>query len=312
MPLPTFSGVLVPVVTPYDAELRPDTARFVDHCKRLLDAGADGLAVFGTTSEANSLSLKERLSLLDALVEGGVPAAKLMPGAGACALPDVVDMMRAAGRHGCGGVLLLPPFYYKIATDDGLFDFTAAAIERAASPNLPIYLYHIPPVAQVGWSHALIRRLIDAFPDTIVGIKDSSGDWSHTHSLITAFPGFAVFPGSESFLLQGLRAGSAGCISASANVNVTGIRRVIDAFAAGGGDAEQARATAARKVIEGFPVIPALKALIAADTGNEDWLRVRPPFRQIAPQKARELLSALTAIGFDVGGPGVLQDKASG
>jgi 4-hydroxy-tetrahydrodipicolinate synthase len=310
MSRPTFSGVLVPVVTPFAADLAPDTGRFIAHCKRLLAAGADGLAIFGTTSEANSLSLKERLTLLDALVDAGVPAAKLMPGAGATALPDAVDLMRAAGRHGCGGVLLLPPFYYKVATDDGLFDFTAAAIERAASPDLSVYLYHIPPVAQVGWSHALIRRLIDAFPRTIVGLKDSSGDWSHTQSLITSFPGFAVFPGSESFLLQGLRLGGAGCISATANINVEGIRRVIDAHAAGGGEPEQARATAARKIIEGFPVIPALKALIAADTGESDWARVRPPFRALGADRAEQLIVALSSAGFALNGPGVLKDTA--
>lgn len=307
MPAAAFSGVLVPVVTPFSADLAPDSRRFVAHCQRLLAAGADGLAIFGTTSEANSLSLRERLKLLEELMKAGVPASRLMPGGGACSITDSIELISEMARLGCGGTLLLPPFYYKAVTEDGLFDFTATVIERVGQ-DFPVYLYHIPPVAQVGWSHALIARLIEAFPGTIKGIKDSSGDWSHTESLIKTFPQLAIFPGSESFLLQGLRAGGAGCISASANVNVAGIRQVIEAHAAGGGDAEQARASLARKIIEGFPVVPALKALIAADTQDAEWARVRPPFRPLPTEKARELLGLLKDAGFGVGGPGVLRD----
>src|SRR5690606_25252242 len=175
-----FRGVLVPVVTPFDAKLRPDAGRFTRLCRHLLDEGADGLAVFGTTSEANSMSAAERMALLEWLVEKGIPAGRLMPGTGACSLTEAAQLARHAVEHGCGGVLMLPPFYYKGVSDDGLFAFFSEVIQRVGSGDLRIYLYHIPPVAQVGFGHDLIERLVKAYPDTVVGIKDSSGDWSNT------------------------------------------------------------------------------------------------------------------------------------
>src|SRR5918911_1426335 len=144
-----FSGVLVPVLTPFGRDLKPDSGRFVALCKGLLAAGADGLAVFGTTSEANSMSAAERRELLETLVEAGVPAAKLMPGNGASALSEAADNARHALKLGCGGVLMLPPFYYKGVSDDGLFRSFAEVIERVGESGLRVYLYHIPPVSNV-------------------------------------------------------------------------------------------------------------------------------------------------------------------
>ena len=223
-----FSGVLVPVLTPFTAAGEPDPVRFVSFCRFLLDQGADGLAIFGTTSEANSMSAGERMTLLDRLVAAGVPPAKLMPGAGACSITEAATLIRHAVGHGCGGALMLPPFYYKGMSDDGLYAFISGVIERVGSAALRLFLYHIPPVAQVPFSLDLVGRLIKAYPTTVVGLKDSSGDWSNTAALLDAFPGFAVFPGSEVFLLDGLRKGGAGCITATGNVNVPGIRKVYE------------------------------------------------------------------------------------
>ena len=228
MPSQPFTGVLVPVLTPFTAAGEPDKARFTGFCRWLLDQGADGLAIFGTTSEANSMSAGERMALLDGLVAAGVPAAKLMPGTGACSMTEAVTLMRHAVGHGCGGVLMLPPFYYKGMPEDGIFAFIAGVIDKVASPALKVYLYHIPPMAVVGFSLNLVGRLIEAYPETVVGLKDSSGDWSNTAALLDRFPGFAVFPGSETFLLDALRKGGAGCITASGNVNVPGIRKVYE------------------------------------------------------------------------------------
>src|SRR5271155_2973099 len=226
MPSQPFAGVLVPVLTPFTAAGEPDAGRFIAFCRWLLDEGADGLAIFGTTSEANSMSAAERMELLDRLVAAGIPAAKLMPGAGACSMTEAAGLIRHAVGHCVGGVLLLPPFYYKGMDDDGLFAFFAGVIDRVGSPALRVFLYHIPPQTVLGLSLDLVGRLIKAFPDTVVGLKDSSGDWNNTKALLERFPSFAVFPGSEVFLLDGLRAGAVGCITATGNVNVTGIRKV--------------------------------------------------------------------------------------
>src|SRR5262249_9231341 len=253
MPSQPFSGVLVPVLTPFTPSGEPDAGRFVAFCRWLLDQGAGGLAIFGTTSEANSMSPGERMALLDHLIEAGIPAQKLMPGTGACAMTDAAELVRHALGHGCGGILMLPPFYYKPVGDDGIFAFISGVIDRVGSAGLRLLLYHIPPVAQVGFSLDLVGRLIKAYPETVVGLKDSSGDWSNTAALLERFPGFAVFPGSEIFLLDALRKGGAGCITASGNVNVPGIKKVYDDWRGPRADALQAEITTLRKALQAYP-----------------------------------------------------------
>src|SRR5437763_7453885 len=221
--MPTLArarGVLAPVVTPFTADLRPDPARFVAHCRWLLEQDV-GLAVFGANSEANSLTVPEKLALLDALADAGLSGERMMPGTGCCAVPDTVELTRRAVQQGCAGVLMLPPFYYKGVSDDGLFASYAEVIERVGDDRLRIYLYHIPPVSQVAISLPLIERLLARYPGTVAGIKDSSGDWNNTRAMLQRFTpqNFDIFAGSETILLATLRAGGAGCISATANVN---------------------------------------------------------------------------------------------
>ena len=293
-----FAGVWPPVVTPCDEDLAPDRVAFAAHCRRLLEQGADGLAVFGTTSEANSLSADERMALLDALAEDGIDPATLMPGTGCCAFPDTVRLTRHALGAGCGGVLMLPPFYYKGVSDDGVFASIAEPIERIGDARLRVYLYHIPPVAGVGFSLDVVGRLIQAYPQTVVGLKDSSGDWSNTEALIRAFPGFAVFSGSEVFLLANLRAGGAGCITATGNVNLANIRGLYARWKAPEADALQAEITALRETVQAWPMIPALKAILAARTGAPGWARVRPPLAALDAAEAAALAEALAGRGF--------------
>jgi 4-hydroxy-tetrahydrodipicolinate synthase len=246
----TIRGVLSPVVTPFLRDLSPDTGRFVRHCKWLLANGCSGLAVFGTNSEANSLSLDERMRLLESLVEGGVPPEKLMPGTGCSALPDSVRLTAQAVELGCAGVLMLPPFYYKGVSDEGLYNSYGEVIQRVGNARLRIYLYHIPSVSGVPITLGLIERLLSTYPQTIAGIKDSSNDWSHTQKLLDAFRGidFGVFAGSETFLLQNMRAGGAGCIAAGANVNPHGIDAVFRNWQAPG-----APCTARCRLARGLP-----------------------------------------------------------
>ena len=288
-----FSGVIAPVLTPFDSDGLPDEEAFVAHAKWLLDDGCAGLAPFGTTSEANSLGIDERLGLLDALVEEGVDPAVLMPGTGTCSVSDTVELTSEALEHGCGGMLMLPPFYYKAIDDEGLFRYFADVIERVGDDRLRVYLYHIPPVAVVGFSLDLIGRLIDEFPGVVVGLKDSSGDWSNTEAILKAFPGFRVFPGSETFLLDGLRAGAVGCISATANVSARAIAEVYDRWQTPAADELQAGISSLRAAMQAYPMVPLLKTLIAHYRNEPDWARVRPPFMPLDEAKAQQAIREL-------------------
>ena len=296
-----FRGVLVPVLTPFTASGEPDAGRFTAFCWWLLDQGAGGLAIFGTTSEANSMSPGERMALLDRLIEAGIPPGKLMPGTGACAMTDAVELVRHAVGHGCGGVLMLPPFYYKPVSDDGIFAFVAGVINKVGSAALRVYLYHIPPVAVVGYSLDLVGRFIKAYPQTVVGLKDSSGDWNNTAALLDRYPGFAVFPGSEVFLLDALRKGGAGCITATGNINVPGIAKLYANWEGPQADALQAEITTMRKTMQAYPMVPALKRVVAHFHNDPGWAAVRPPLLPLNEAQSAALIADLAKIGFTLG-----------
>lgn len=286
-----LEGLWPPVSTPFSSDGAVDAKRLVEHSRTLLDDGATGLAILGTTSEANSLTLGERRRVIDAHVEAGIPAAKLLPGTGACAIGDAVELTRHAGEIGAAGVLLLPPFYYKKVSDEGLFAFVAEVIERVGARAPRIMLYHIPQMAGLGWSIPLVRRLRETFPEIVVGMKDSSGDYAHTKSMIDAFPGFAVFPGAEVYLLKALADGAVGCISASANINARGISELIAHWREPDAPARQEALNAIRKAVESRVMIAALKVVLAARYRDKAWLRVRPPLLALDAAARAELLA---------------------
>jgi 4-hydroxy-tetrahydrodipicolinate synthase len=306
-------GVLAPAVTPFKPDLSFDRERFISHCQWLLSKNC-GLAVFGTTSEANSLSAKERMILLDALVGARVDPSRMMPGTGCCSIIETVDLTAHAIRHGCAGVLMLPPFYYKDVSEEGLYRYFSEVVQRVGDSRLKIYLYHIPPVAIVGVTPKLVERLLKAYPSAIAGMKDSSGDWNNTKTFLDAFSkdGFDVFVGSESFLLANMRNGGAGTISAAANVNPAAIYELYSksavapkAFGAISADLDlealQARLDIVRQVFANkqFPsMIAAVKEAIAIYTNDPEWSRLRPPLIELTTQQTKLLAAELRAIGF--------------
>ena len=296
-------GVLAPVLTPFNDALEPDPRRFIAHCRWLVDNKA-GLAIFGTNSEAASISVPERLALTEALVEAGIPAARMMPGAGTCALPDAVELSRHASQLGAAGLLILPPFFFKGVSDDGAFAYYSEIIERVGSGCAPIYLYHIPQFTCVPITLDLIERLLKRYPTVIAGAKDSSGDWANTKTMIDNFAasGFDVFPASESFLSAAMPIGAAGCISATVNMNPAGIHRVYESWNSAAGPALQAKADAVRKVFQGGYMIPAMKHALAAHSGDAQWRRVRPPLVELDAAVARTVSAELKAADFDMTG----------
>ena len=297
-------GVLSPVVTPFKADLSPDTERFIAHCRWLLSQNC-GLAVFGTNSEANSLAAEERSMLLDALIASGVDASRMMPGTGCCSITETVKLTSQAVKHGCAGVLMLPPFYYKGVTEEGLYRHFSEVVQRVGDTRLKIYLYHIPPVAVVGITPGLVERLLKAYPSAIAGMKDSSGDWNNTKTFLDAFAkqGFDIFPGSESFLLAGMRNGGAGCISATANVNPAAIAKLCVEWKNADADAQQEKLNVTRDAFgKKYLMIGALKQGIAIYANDPAWAKVRPPLVELTSAQAKALEAELMAIGFAMPG----------
>jgi len=317
-------GVLAPVVTPFKADLAPDSQRFIAHCKWLLSRNC-GLAVFGTNSEANSLSMEERAMLLDELVAAGVDPSRMMPGTGCCSIMETVKLTAQAAGRGCTGVLMLPPFYYKDVSEEGLYRYFSEVVQRVGDARLKIYLYHIPPVAVVGITTGLVERLLAAYPNAIAGMKDSSGDWNNTKTFLDAFAiragratstagaarTFDVFVGSESFLLSNMRNGGVGTISATANVNPAAIHKLYRQWNTvddtNDADQQQSKLTVVREVFSNrkFPsMIAALKQAIAIYADDPAWRTVRPPLVELTPEQAKTLAAELKAIGFTMPGIG--------
>ena len=322
--------MLAPVVTPFKPDLTPDRERFIRHCQWLLSQNC-GLAPFGTTSEANSMSIDERISLLDALVAAGIDPARMMPGTGCCSMTETVALTALAVKHGCAGVLMLPPFYYKDVSEEGLYRHFSEVVQHVGDARLRIYLYHIPPVAVVGITPKLVERLLKACPNVIAGMKDSSGDWNNTKTFLDAFAegscpsgsDFDVFVGSETFLLANMRNGGAGTISATANVNPAAIHELYqkssgvcakrrgDTKALGTSasttdlDVLQVRLNVVREVFSSrkFPsMIASIKQAIAIYANDPEWTRVRPPLVELTTAQAKLLVEELKQIDFAING----------
>ena len=294
----SFAGLWPAIATPFHENGDINYPRLIEHGEALFEEGVTGLTVLGTTSEANSLTLAERLETMDRLVEGDIPPQRLIPGTGACAIDDAVALTRRAGELGMAGVLLLPPFYYKDVAEDGLFEFVARVIERAGPRVPPILLYHIPPVAIVGWSHNLIARLLIAFPGIVRGMKDSSGKIEHTTEMLDRFPSFEVLPGSESYLLAAFGKGAHGCISASANVNAKAIVELIRNPDDPNAAELQASLNKVRQAVQARGLIPSIKAVLAARYRDNNWLNVRPPLMKISAAAATALRVDIAEIGL--------------
>jgi 4-hydroxy-tetrahydrodipicolinate synthase len=290
------TGIWPPAATPFREDYSIDMERYLAFCHQLLRDGAHGLAVLGTTSEANSLDFDERRQALEKLIASGINPSQLLPGTGAASFGDAVKLTAHAAELGVRGSLLLPPFYYKGVSDDGLFEFVSEVVKRVNSKRLRLYLYNFPQQTGLVWSPALIAKLRGAFPEVIVGIKDSSGDANYLNTLLDQFPGFAIFPSSESLMVDALGKGAAGCISATANTHVKEIRALYDGWRSAEAGAMNQRASAIRSLIASYPLIAAVKATLADQHKHRGWHRLRPPLTPLTEQQVADLREKLSAL----------------
>ena len=300
MPRPSpLPGIWPALLTPLTGALDVDHARFAAHARTLLDAGCGGVTPFGTTGEGTAFSVDERRAAVDALVDGGVPGHRILVSTSCAALPDTLALTRHAVSIGAWGCLVLPPFFMKGVPDDGIVDAYRWLIDRVADPRLKLMLYHIPQVAGVGLSTAVVQRLAALYPDTIVGIKDSQCELAHSLALADAvMPGLTVHVGNEPDLPALGRRGSTGAVSGLANFMPRTVRRLVLQPDDAATPAALARVQQLLGLLGGYALIPALKAIMAADSGHDGWRRVRPPLVALDATAAAALRECLAPLAL--------------
>lgn len=298
-----MKGIYAAIITPVDARGEIDTARLAAHARWLLAHGCHGIGLFGTTGEANSFTVAERRAALEALLAAGIPGEQIILGVGCCALGDTLALARHGLAVGVRRQLALPPFFYKNVSEEGVFRAFAEFVERLADPSLELYLYHFPQMTAVPITARTIARLGERFPGILRGIKDSSADWPHTRGLIAEFEGLSIYSGADGHLLDNLRAGGAGTISAAANLACALSRRVFEAFCRGDqevAEREMRQLGAVRAALARHPLIPAVKGVIADVLDDPAWARVRPPLIELEPAAARALRRELEGLGLEL------------
>ena len=297
-----IKGLISPILSPFDDNLSFNHEMYKVLAEDLLSSGCAGLAPFGTTGEALSLSNAERINALEYLIKSGIPANKLIPGTGLCNFPDTVNLCRNAIEMGCHGVMTLPAFYYKGVTDSGLFEYFKRLIDEINDPNLKIYLYHIPQVSGVSLSIDLVTKLKNLYPDIIMGIKDSSDNWDNTVQLLQ-IEGLVVYPGAELPVIEAIKLGGLGCISATANFNPENIAQVISlCHEKKWSEAERLHEDVkkVRYLFQDYSAIPAQKSMLAVKYNDTRWRNIRPPLIQISEDKEKELMKELRSLGFNI------------
>ncbi len=290
----TLRGVVAPILTPFNDDFSVANDLYVAHAQWLFEQGCAGIVPFGTTGEALSVGIDERIAAIRTLIDGGIDPARMLPGSGLSNIADTARLSRACLDMGCSGVLTLPPFYYKDVSEDGLYVYFEQLVAAIGS-DARIYLYHIPPIAVVGVPPSLAARLHADFPGQIVGIKDSSGDWENTRTLLDV-DGLTVYPGSELPLLDALALGAPGCISATANLNARDIARVVELYDQGDIAAAEALHETVKRFrlkMQNYGPIPAQKRLLAISTGDARWANVRPPLTPMPEDTGQKLAAVL-------------------
>ena len=286
-------GVIAATATPVDADYRPDLPRLLRHCRALLDGGCDAINLLGTTGEATAFSVEQRLAVMRAVAEAGLPLERFMVGTGVSALEDTVRLTRAACELGFAGALVLPPFFYPDVPADGLLAYVSELVHRVDHPKLAIYLYHIPQNTKVPWPVEVVVRLRERHGAALVGLKDSAGDLAYARAIAKAVADFDVFPSSEAALVNAHADGFAGCISATANLTAPFAQAAWSAQRTPAGAAAVKKAGELRVLVARHPLIAAVKAALAARYHDASWARVCLPLQPLAAEAAASLCEAL-------------------
>jgi len=297
-----LNGVYTASLTPLTASFEPNIPALVRHAQWLLESGSDGVALLGSTGEANSLTLEQRLSIIEQTARE-LPPDRLMLGTGSCALQDSVRLTKASVDAGVFSVLVIPPFYYKPQSDESVLRFYSELISSVDEPRLRIIFYNFPKLSGYNFSVKILQELKQRFGDIAAGIKDSSGEWKNMLGIVQNIPDFMVYTGTETLLLDILKKGGAGCITATANLIAPECQRVYQAWRNNKQKvAEQAQInlTDLRKTLENYPLVSELKSLFASKTNAEEWENMLPPFAPILDKQVEELTEQIKGLGLDL------------
>lgn len=290
---PRLKGVIAAVPTPVTPEGEPDLERFLQHAAWALDNGCDALNVLGTTGEATSFSAGQRKNVMRAAISG-LDRSRLMVGTGTPDLKTSVELTRFAYEIGFAAALVLPPYYYKGVSEEGLFTWFDALVSATADTPINIYLYNFPQMTGIRFSPGLVARLAQTFPERIIGAKDSSGDLDYAREL-ARIPGFDVFPSNEAALARVDQDGYAGCISATVNVAPALSARLWK-------DRTNAKllkeASAVRAMTSAKPLIPAVKYLVGRIHGDAAFERLVPPHFPLTDEDKNELRQQTEGASF--------------
>ena len=296
------NGVYAASLTPLTSKLEPNISKLIDHVSWLIESGADGVALLGSTGEANSLTIEQRLNIIK---KSGIslPQEKIIIGTGCCALQDTIKLTKASIDSGFFSVLVLPPFYYKPQSDESIFRYFSKLISTVNEQKLRIIFYNFPMLSGYNFNTKILKSLKKEFGKIVSGIKDSSSEWLNIIKLVESVPDFKVYAGTETFLLDTLNIGGSGCISASANLTVKECQKVYQAWKSEkpkiAKDAQN-KLSILRKILENYPFISELKSIFANKSDSENWVNMLPPFNPLSSKEIRSIENHLKDVGFDL------------
>ena len=296
------AGIYTASLTPLFDSFEPNIPALIRHAQWLLEEGSDGVALLGSTGESNSMTVEQRQSIIEqSALE--LPPDRLMMGTGSCALQDAVRLTQASVNAGVFSVLVLPPFYYKPQSEESVLSFFSLLVEAVDNPNLRIIFYNFPQLSGYNFSIKILQELKLRFGDIAAGIKDSSGDWNNMLDMVQNVPDLMVYTGTETLLLDILRKGGAGSITATANLIAPECQHVFQAWKNGpseAADQAQKHLTALRIAFESYSFVSEMKSLLAAQTNSEEWNHMLPPFAQLPDEQVEELTEQIKVLGLDL------------
>lgn len=297
-----FSGIYTASLTPLTSSYEPNLPALVSHVEQLFESGSDGVAILGSTGEANSLTIEQRLDIISYCGRTLAPE-RLMMGTGSCALQDAIRLTQASIEAGVFSVLVIPPFYYKPQSDESVIRYYSELISSVDDSRLRIIFYNFPKLSGYNFSTEILQEFKERFGDIAAGIKDSSGNWENMLSITKNVPNFMVYSGTETLLLNILREGGAGCITASANLLAPECQLVYQAWRndqQNTAEQVQKELTVLRKALESYQFVSELKGLMALHTGSEHWQEMLPPFIPLLPSQVRELSEKINDLGLNL------------